>query len=423
MSEMDPLELQALLDELASGDDARIVAADDRIQELDPITDWYQARQASWFVAEPQAIAILTAASSRHFPVPAHDWRDGLNHLLFMLVRSPHPSLTPYIVDAYAQVGGKRLASLLCVLGAIESEEAARAWVTCTRDGLPEDLNSRVFGELGKLLAWPEVLLPHLLAHQGRWVSELTLAILSSISAGRLDVASMDPALSQALAPHVLKSLRSLIPKIRRKQKSAGQAWRFTESYARLRYDAGVFIDLAGRIGGPKLAPWLTKAAALEDPRLVTFATLALLRSNHAVPEDAIEKAAASDESRELLFAGLEELELLARFPVRWRTWEDFARASLVQWLCHPSELSREPDEIELVSAALVDPAKPQRVYLFRFRGPKGQWLAGLSGPHLETGEPRLTGGSHTFSAFETFDGKSAQEHMDQIIGIVSAIA
>lgn len=353
--------------------------------------------------------------------MPENDWEDGLDHLLFMLVRSPHPSLIPHIVAAYPVVGENRLASLLSVLGAIASEEAAKAWVTCTRDGLPDNLNGRVFGELEKLLAWPEVLLSHLLAQGGKWSQELTLAILSGIAGGTLDVATLDPALGQALVPHALKSLRSLIPKLRRKQKSSGSAWRFTETYAPLRSQAGVFIDLAGRLGGPKLLPWLARAAVLEDPRLVSFAVIALLREGQEIPPGAIEKAAASHESRGLLFAGLEELQQLSLFPAHWRNWAAFATGSMVEWLCHPAELGREPDEIELVTSASVDSVK--RVSLFRFRGLDGEWLAGLSGPHLESGEPRPTWGSHTFSAFQAFDAKSPEQHLEEILRVVASIA
>ena len=418
---MDPIELQSLLDELASGDDARILAADDRIRELDRITDWEQARQANWMVAEAQAITVLNAATTRRFSVPEQDWNDGLNHLLFMLVRSPHPSLVPHIVAAYPVVGENRLASLLSILGAIATEEAAKAWVTCTREGLPESLHGRALEELGKLLAWPEVLLPHLLAQQGERSQELTLVILSSISSGTLKLDTLDPKLAQGLAPHALKTLRTLIPKLRRKQKRSGLAWRFTESYAPLRREAGVFIDFAGRLGGAKLVLWLTKAAVLEDPRLVTFAVLGLLRNEAEVPPGAIEKAASSHESRGLLFAGLEALNQLALFPAAWCTWEAFATASMVQWLCHPSELGYEPGELEWVSAAPVD--AESSVHLFRFRGADGQWLAGLSGPHLQAGEPRPTWGSHTFSAFEPFDAKAPDAHIQEILGIVGAIA
>jgi hypothetical protein len=82
----------------------------------------------------------------------------------------------------------------------------------------------------------------------------------------------------EALAPFVLKRLRNALTSTRRRQGKPGIAWRFQEAYFRPRFEAGLLLDLAGRMRDIKLLPLLKEACGFTDPKLVMFAALAMLR-------------------------------------------------------------------------------------------------------------------------------------------------
>ncbi|NLG29401.1 MAG: hypothetical protein GX557_15945 [Chloroflexi bacterium] len=75
---------------------------------------------------------------------------------------------------------------------------------------------------------------------------------------------------------------------------------------------------------------------------------------------------------------------------------------------------------MEVISA--VDPSDGNTLdtYVFRFRTfepdwvAKGGWMAGVAGPYLRGGEP-ATSAPGTFSSFETWDSKTADEHAGSI--------
>lgn len=180
-----------------------------------------------------------------------------------------------------------------------------------------------------------------------------------------------------------------------------------------------MFLDLAGYLSSPKLSPLLQQAAGFRDPRIVTFAVLALLRRGEEVPAEALETAAAAHETRAMLYHGLEALGAIHRFPEAWSTWKAFGATAMAEWLLYPTELGREPDELVLEHVEPLNPEGTQVAYVWRFRVAEEPWQAGVSGIHTLTGTPGPLDGSHTFSRFETWESATPAEHLERCLGTV----
>ena len=120
------------------------------------------------------------------------------------------------------------------------------------------------------------------------------------------------------------------------------------------------------------------------------------------------------------MFEGLRALRMERRFPKRWRTWEAFAAAGMVEWLMFPSELGREPDDLELHLREWVDRGKKSSVYVWRFRVKGEPWMAAVSGPYTLRGQPQPGHGPLTFSRFDKWDDATAEEHLERCAGTVA---
>ena len=89
----------------------------------------------------------------------------------------------------------------------------------------------------------------------------------------------------------------------------------------------------------------------------------------------------------------------------------------MVRWLCYPTELGSEPDEIELIEISPDEDEPGFDMYLFRFRmrpphwAAERGWMVGAAGPYVRGGELFASTGKNwrsTFSNFEAFSGEGA---------------
>jgi hypothetical protein len=94
----------------------------------------------------------------------------------------------------------------------------------------------------------------------------------------------------------------------------------------------------------------------------------------------------------------------------------------MVDWLKFPTELGREPDELQLAHTEWLDRRRKLAMYVWKFRNAKEPWLAGVSGPHELRGSPKPNGGSMTFSCFDEWDSATPLEHMEKCSGAAKEI-
>jgi hypothetical protein len=106
-------------------------------------------------------------------------------------------------------------------------------------------------------------------------------------------------------------------------------------------------------------------------------------------------------------------------FPEEFRNPVSYAESNMAFWLGYPTEIGRQPDEIEFVERVTVDSETDigeVDYYLFRFRmaephwAAKDGWMAGVSGPQLRDMSKFLLRPPGTFSEMESFNEDSHEK-------------
>jgi hypothetical protein len=210
-------------------------------------------------------------------------------------------------------------------------------------------------------------------------------------------------------------------------QRAQGTAWMWEEDYLEAQGIAGLALDILGYFPSSAVKSELRQALQYVDPKLKFFALAALVRLGERVEPRYAFEVAASREMRNWLYDRLEEHGRLDLFPLELRTQEAFAESNMVAWLTYPTELGREPDEIELMKIWSYDTGPPDGIidyYLYRFRtypphwAAENDWMAGLAGPFLRKEAPSTKAYGGTFSKFEAWDGKTPEEHIEGILDV-----
>jgi hypothetical protein len=284
--------------------------------------------------------------------------------------------------------------------------------MACIREhGWPDGVYSRVFAEMPKLLNHADVLFPGLIVLAGPHIAGVTDLLIAGLAQKKLELAGGTLDL-ELVGPLAAKQLRKALKAASRYQRAEGVAWRFAEGYSDIRREAGCWLDIAGYLKSPALTQLLKEALRLPDPLLAAFAAGSVLRRGGRVPKSVLNRIARSHETRVHLFLLLDGLGNIDLFPARWRTWDAFAAANIVDWLMYPTELGREPDELQKMAVFTADgPEGELALYVWRFRNGAEPWRAGISGPYQRTGDPRPVHGNSTFSRFDEWESRTAEQH------------
>jgi hypothetical protein len=360
------------------------------LRDLDTLADGQDPMATTWTYPEAEALALVNAAFGLPFPPPKVDWEDVVHDLVFPVIRSPHPILVAPARKAYPRLTHRAKCAVLALLAACGTREAAEGFMACIREhGWPASVYDRVFTELLKLLAHCDVLFPELIHLAGPQIGGVTDLLIAGLAQGKLDLAKGKINL-EAVAPLVVKELKKAFKSAWKHQRPQGVAWRFTEEYWETRRKTACWLDIAGHLKSPTLEPLL---------------------------EGVLDPVAACHETHDLLFALLRGMDRLDCFPPRYRTWDAFAAANMVNWLIYPTELGREPDQLQKM--ALFTSQTPEgelSLYVWRFRSDDGPWYAGVSGPYLRKGEPVPLHGDSTFSQFDEWDKGTAEQHAEAVL-------
>jgi hypothetical protein len=309
----------------------------------------------------------------------------------------------------------------LALLASIDDEAGAVALLDLLEasvlSGSPPDLQLEGLEQAPK---FPEVYFPRMLksakgpAASGVFSLCLAYAERGAVTPGRL-------------APHaavLLDAYRPLRAAITSAQTKPGTAWIWDESYAPVREQAGLALDLMGYFPSPDVEIILKEASKLKDPRLAFFGVASLLRLGRSVDSSSLEQVAASAEMRSALYSELKRHEKTQLFPAKWATQRSFAEGEMVKWLTFPTELGRAPDDIELMKVVSENFGPPDGVlewYLFRFRtqppapSAKDGWMAGVAGPFKKADAPSPRAYGDTFSKFTRWDSRTPDQHVADI--------
>ena len=333
-------------------------------------------------------------------------------------------SVASNLVGAAKRVAAERPAELSLAYPRLDEEARSAALALLAKT--PSDERVELYVELVVRFGWPE-----------RTYSNATLPLERAPELGErlfprlfeLEIAgSLAPSYRIALAhcragkpPTVpaaalVRDCAVYLAYLEPRQQSEGVAWRFAEDYEPARYELALALDLLGYAEtSPEVERTLERALALGDPRPRHFALASSLRLGLAPDPDAFEAVAASREMRAALFRALEELDHGFLFPDAYRLQELLAESAMVDWLCFPTELGREPDEIELMDRGVEEPEDDEEaeadgeMFVFRFRtepphwAAERGWMAGWAGP-FPAGRLSADGGGSTFSEFQPWD-------------------
>lgn len=116
------------------------------------------------------------------------------------------------------------------------------------------------------------------------------------------------------------------------------------------------------------------------------YAVDTLLSLGQEAPTDVIHALAKNLEYANLTYSMLTKFGKQELFPKEYSSPEYLAKSDLIHWLMYPTELGKEPDEIEYIGK-ITYPFKKEVYYVFKYRsdsdtlddGLKNKWLIGWS--------------------------------------------
>lgn len=171
--------------------------------------------------------------------------------------------------------------------------------------------------------------------------------------------------------------------------------------------------DVCKRFADNKVLDVLEKTMALKHDNVRYYAAGTLIGLGREIPAAALNEMAGNLEYAELLYSLLKKHGKSSLFPAEYSSTEYLAKSDLVHWLTYPTELGKQPDEIELLGVAKV---KSETFHIFKFKSDSdtlsddlhGQWLIGWSGD-----------GGGTFSNFELlsdYEKKTEEKTLKNIV-------
>lgn len=363
---------------------------------------------------------IALSAAAKEYPPRKYDFQDTSADLIRAV--TPKAEYISVITDLYPRYNDKGKEEALRLLASIENREAAMAYMKILRIyARTGDVPTLPTQPLQDRPRYADIFFPDILDYADIQVFEwdIYLLLLSYFRANLLSSHDLIP-YSNRILDGYYKYKDNLVPS----QQNNGIAWMWENEYQGWRNITSLILDVLGYFPTTKVEKDLQEALTYKDPRLKYFAITSLLRQGKEVDSPIIREVASSAEMRNLLYDWLVESNRASLFPEEFRTQEAFAESDMVNWLIYPTELGREPDEIELMKVVSIDTGTEDGIidyYVFRFRthpphwAAKDNWMAGVSGPFLRKDAPSTRSYGETFSSFESWDSKTPEEHVGNV--------
>lgn len=199
------------------------------------------------------------------------------------------------------------------------------------------------------------------------------------------------------------------------------------DNYLERRYEIGLLLDLMGYMNDPQSLNELQEALTMyEDKKLRLFASCSLIKRGEDVPSETLASVAGDTESRIYLYDYLDDIKKKQLFPKDFLTQVAFSESDMSNWLMHPMEMGRPPDDLSLLKVYKLKFKGWGKVafYLWRFRSEhkdwkeKG-WMVGVSGPYQYKKMPTTTGLGFTFSNFTPLKEHAFDNHFKQLMETV----
>jgi hypothetical protein len=306
------------------------------------------------------------------------------------------------------------------------SESLARILALCAKDELPS-VGWPFLLPLERTPRDPDLLIPSMLAllEKTESVSPVHSALLAYANAGMFTAAQ-----SRECAGLIARQTSRAIDDLHRQRTEHGPEVRWQDDYVTVKIDAGVLLDLLGRLQQSSAMPVFEGAVQSSEPWVKLWAASGLTRAGQAVPHEVFRQIAAWPDCRLTLARELEALERPDLFPNDFMNQPSLAEATMVDWLLFPTELGRAPDEIRQLQVMTIDTDDGLAdLYVFAFRTHSPHWLSekdwvvGVAGPFLVNDQPTFESLGGTFSRFESLSEKSVDGHVETLLGTVEGIS
>ena len=239
----------------------------------------------------------------------------------------------------------------------------------------------------------------------GQPTIELGDLVLRALRSGSLQPAGIETTSMVQELPTRIDDLLARIAEVRAEEASSDERAKVIDELAML-------LDLAGFVGGDPAVQRIERGFELPETWPVIFALASAARRQLDLPAAVVTRVAMDPETRSTLYELLHDLGASHQIPGEYRSRDAFAEADMVSWLAYPSELGHAPTNIEKM-ATFTATCEGQEVelYVWRFRDEGETWQAATSGPYEKTAPEGPLSGPSTFSLFEDWDTKTAEEH------------
>jgi hypothetical protein len=364
----------------------------------------------------------LIRAATRTLPDAQFAWRGTAAQLMKYVAVQPKLEHVQVVLEVFGYLDDRAQEWATRLVASVEHPDAARAFVELigryAENGRTPP--SHVVIPLERTPRHSEVLFPALLQFSSYpHLQRLVFYLLLRYCQHNL----VPSAVLCDAAPGAVLAYRELRDKIASVQAAAGSEGRQSEEYHDIRVIAGIMLDLFGYLPIALVRSDVVEALGFPDTYMKFFAVMSLVRHGEGVSPEQMRQVASDPEHRTNLYRYLESSGRLDLFPSDYMNQASFAEADMVSWLAYPTELGRAPDEIELMYVESLDLGPEEDVfdwYLFRFRCLSGHaagngWMAGVSGPYARKDAPSPESYGDTFSKFEPWESKRAEEHIAEI--------
>lgn len=363
-------------------------------------------------VSVDEAVAVLSAIFDVEWPAGSASFDKA--ELAFTLVGSAHPLVIDRVVERFGDADDDLRLNLLTLVASSGTRQGAEAIASMVKaHGWPTSFHQRFFMELGKLVDHADALFPALLDAPGGPTMDIGNLLLEALRAKKLDP-------ERVRDTPLVKELRSQLDRLKASLANGNEDEDDEDDErANAGRELAMHLDLAGFVGGDAVLPALRACTDLSDSWPAAFAVASLVRRGETVRDESIARIAADRSTLDALYSLLRDLGAADRIPAEHRSRDAFAAADMIGWLSHPGELGHPPAALERMAVFRgKEEGGEVELYVWRFRSKKSdsKWQAALSGPYPVSAEEGPVQGESTFSRFESWTSRTAEEHASAIL-------
>ena len=367
----------------------------------------------------------IISAINYNFPKREYDFFDTQEDLIRLLREYKKPDIIPYYEEIFSGVSKHAKREIIFCLTQINSPVAVKSVFNLLETTTQDNLDCLVLYGWNSNFYQSDEIFPGLLDYIEikPYQYEILYTLYLYLSENKLRFDKIKSRLDKFLIIYYIleESINNL------KIDYTKSNWVFDENYVEYRSEKALLLDIFGYFDDESITKLLEENTGSKDPRIIYFAIISLYRHKKEINPVVVNKIAADNEMRKWIFDFLDENRLRNKYPSKYFNQTDLAISDMVNWLIYPTELGSAPDHISLekILTEKIDGFEHD-FFIFKFKvdpphwAADDGWMAGVAGPFKKDEQPTIKGSGHTFSNFAAWESKSAEEHFEDITGLVA---